>query len=899
MNSVPRHSRRLLGTLMLSLLVLLAGPAQSQAAEGEVVGFGSTSTISQHHVLFDASFAQNGMFSVIVVTAPVANTWRLTFGANRPAPGAGCVAFDAASIDCAVSAQVFARGVEIFSGDGSENIYLTGSMNTGMAPLTVHPEGGTNYVSGGPGPDFVDMQYGPTSSTVTTFDPGNGRDTWSVGAGQERLSYNNHAEAVSVTFDCQANDGSSSDLDGNYENVGCWSSNNSVDAIIGSQFNDTMVGDGGSTEFLGYNGNDNINGMGGADTIKGMVDHDFLTGGAGADTVYGDDPLNPNTAGSDTLVVNDGEVDAVVDCGPAEDLVRFDGVISKPADPIANCENKEPTTLPGTVAVGETVIPVTDSTRPFTIGNYRGKSLLAVAGEFSRAGVEVDFSSSEESYRTKNRLPKLPGRGSWSEGDVITQSLPEGTRATFTAAKPIKIKLVYWAGVRRENCVEEMRDFRNLDIDFFYQTMRDLGCKIDDIDVVYASKVSADDTCEVQKAYHLERKNQVDLVVKIPRNPSKQDLRLVFGHPGRKAGSSTPSPRVKSLGMLGPNWELPGGAPASLNGWVMSRSGNYINNVSIYFHFETGTPSAADFQVLSGHNKIPGGFNFSEKYLAESGRVEVLALGFDENGRAVCGSAFVNVKKFSRKTGTVLTTISGRRYEYTAPHPSGRFKRLPNAPVKRSSGTVTSRGFLEDLTSWWNSIWSGKSANPGSDIATLEERGGPGVAQMVVGAAPGKQWKAARVYNAGPCQLVGVTAGGFSGCSSSGGWLVGQDGSTLVGQDGSTFITDQGGGLISDKGAGVMLATLVGNDGASLVGQDGSTMMAAGGASLISNASGNVGGAAIDMRKANVVDVGGVKLMGDAGSGLVGQDGSTMIGANKNFLVAAGGGNVMPTAGGH
>jgi Ca2+-binding RTX toxin-like protein len=68
----------------------------------------------------------------------------------------------------------------------------------------------------------------------------------------------------------------------------------SIENVYGTDFSDTLVGNGAANGFIGYDGNDTIRGGGGNDTIYGEGGNDLIEGGAGADTLFGD-------AGTDVL----------------------------------------------------------------------------------------------------------------------------------------------------------------------------------------------------------------------------------------------------------------------------------------------------------------------------------------------------------------------------------------------------------------------------------------------------------------------------------------------------------------------------------------------------------------------------------------------------------------------
>lgn len=73
-----------------------------------------------------------------------------------------------------------------------------------------------------------------------------------------------------------------------------------IENIVGTDFDDTIVGNSQDNILKGGAGIDNISGGSGIDTLYGDADNDHLNGGAGVDTVYGG-------TGNDTIVFNTSE----------------------------------------------------------------------------------------------------------------------------------------------------------------------------------------------------------------------------------------------------------------------------------------------------------------------------------------------------------------------------------------------------------------------------------------------------------------------------------------------------------------------------------------------------------------------------------------------------------------
>jgi Ca2+-binding RTX toxin-like protein len=112
---------------------------------------------------------------------------------------------------------------------------------------------------------------------------------------------------------------------------------NSIEQLVGSKYDDSLMGDNGANRFAGYYGNDVIFGLGDDDYLMGEDGSDTLYGGSGNDKLYGGpngDTLNGGP-GADTFVwylnesgglLPSGEVDwanmdTVQDFNPLEDTI--------------------------------------------------------------------------------------------------------------------------------------------------------------------------------------------------------------------------------------------------------------------------------------------------------------------------------------------------------------------------------------------------------------------------------------------------------------------------------------------------------------------------------------------------------------------------------------------------
>lgn len=204
---------------------------------------------------------------------------------------------------------------------------------SGLATYTIGAEvenleflGTTNFIGNGNGLNNVltggrgnDVLFGGDGSDALYG--GEGNDRLVGGAGADALSGGNgidvvdySASAAAVTVNLATSHGSGGDAQGDAY-IG-------VDNAIGSNGDDTLVGNAITNTFWGGLGNDSINGAGGNDVIVGGAGADLLNGGTGIDTL--------SYAGSSGAVF----VDLTVQLGTAhggdaegDELSNFENVI--------------------------------------------------------------------------------------------------------------------------------------------------------------------------------------------------------------------------------------------------------------------------------------------------------------------------------------------------------------------------------------------------------------------------------------------------------------------------------------------------------------------------------------------------------------------------------------------
>jgi serralysin len=197
---------------------------------------------------------------------------------------------------------------------------FTGSANGD----TFRGGGGIDTLLGQNGDDVLDGGTG-----ADNLNGGNGNDHLIGGAGADQLSGGTGIDTVDysassggVRINISANVGLDNDAQGDRFN--------SVEAVIGSAFNDRFTGatqfgddfrggDGDDT-LLGQAGDDLLFGQDGADTLTGGNNNDLLDGGAGADVLNGGAGLDAFVFSS---VLGAGNVDTITGFNVADDAIHL------------------------------------------------------------------------------------------------------------------------------------------------------------------------------------------------------------------------------------------------------------------------------------------------------------------------------------------------------------------------------------------------------------------------------------------------------------------------------------------------------------------------------------------------------------------------------------------------
>jgi len=180
---------------------------------------------------------------------------------------------------------------KVTAGAGNDTIL------SGAGADTVYGEDGNDRIDGGAANDVL---FGGNGDD--TFIGGAGNDTFEGGTGLDIIDYSKSTSALNINLGTGALAGG--DAAGDAITSG-------VDGIIGSSYNDSLVGfdqqgttaaDTFTNVFHGMDGNDTIIGMGGDDSLYGGADKDSILGGAGNDYIEGDSDLSTATPSKDLTV---------------------------------------------------------------------------------------------------------------------------------------------------------------------------------------------------------------------------------------------------------------------------------------------------------------------------------------------------------------------------------------------------------------------------------------------------------------------------------------------------------------------------------------------------------------------------------------------------------------------
>ncbi len=218
-------------------------------------------------------------------------------------------------------------------------------------------KGGDDYLRGGDGADILKGGAGNDE-----LDGGNGADTLKGGAGVDFFvaskgddKFVGGSDVDTLSYQDSDNIGGTSGITLNLETgvatdtFGHTDTLSGIERIVGSIFDDTILGSASDDGIFGGSGNDTIKGKDGADNLQGDNGDDIISGGKGADIIFGgfgDDTLNGGKgadqlfagrggdtitggAGADTFLFITGDGDDVITDFDAEtDILDITGIIA-------------------------------------------------------------------------------------------------------------------------------------------------------------------------------------------------------------------------------------------------------------------------------------------------------------------------------------------------------------------------------------------------------------------------------------------------------------------------------------------------------------------------------------------------------------------------------------------
>lgn len=205
--------------------------------------------------------------------------------------------------------------------DASGNLLAAGT-DTQTAPVNdfiVHTTAAT--LSGGYGDDAI--LAGTGNNTLQGGDGddllvgGLGSDTLQGGIGSDTAGY--VGSDVGITVNLASGSGVGGEAAGD--------SYNSVENVLGSQFNDTLTGNDSDNTLKGNRGNDLLSGGGGTSNVKGLGE-DVLIGDDGDDTLTGGVHEDNLDGGASNDVLEGGGDRDVLAGGDGDDILRGDGSAS-------------------------------------------------------------------------------------------------------------------------------------------------------------------------------------------------------------------------------------------------------------------------------------------------------------------------------------------------------------------------------------------------------------------------------------------------------------------------------------------------------------------------------------------------------------------------------------------
>lgn len=242
----------------------------------------------------------------------------------------------------------------------------------------------------------TDIVFGLTDNDLINGGAGNdflegglGYNYLSGGLGRDTVSYADAAAGVEISL-----------VTGRGSGVGIRDTLNSIENLVGSNYDDFLYGNDGANRIVGGSGVNVINGLGGNDLIIGGEDSDYLAGGAGRDVLIGD-------LGNDRLTGGPGAdiLDGGMGTNAAGYVDAANGVVVSLADPSINTGD----------AAGDLLVAIVD-----ILGSAHADALYGDANAnrlegYIGADVLVGGSGNDELYGGRHDVNFSGG----DEGDVL------------------------------------------------------------------------------------------------------------------------------------------------------------------------------------------------------------------------------------------------------------------------------------------------------------------------------------------------------------------------------------------------------------------------------------------------------------------------------------------------
>lgn len=212
-------------------------------------------------------------------------------------------------------------GNDILNG-GGDNDDLRG----GFGDDILNGQNGNDALQGGPGSDDLfggngtdtlngetgnDQLYGESGNDVIIGGPGG--DLIDGGEGKDEARYSTSGAGVDVRLD--ANTAVGGDADGD--------TLSNIENLLGSTFNDILLGDGGSNVLKGNLGDDVLGGRSGNDTLHGGLGEDLIFGESGNDTLNGGGDNDDLRGGFGDDILKGEAGDDLLDGAPGDDVAVF------------------------------------------------------------------------------------------------------------------------------------------------------------------------------------------------------------------------------------------------------------------------------------------------------------------------------------------------------------------------------------------------------------------------------------------------------------------------------------------------------------------------------------------------------------------------------------------------